>query len=182
DRIDSIAVLPFQNLSRDPAQEYFSDGMTSALIADLSKVPPLRISSRTSTQRYKDTNKSLPEIARELNVGAVIEGSVLRSGQRVRITVELIEAKSDRHLWADSYDRELEDILKLHSEVAQSIARQVQVQLAPDQQARFRATPTVNQSAYEDYLQANFYMNDPNYQGLTRAKQFYESSLQKDPG
>jgi TolB-like protein/DNA-binding winged helix-turn-helix (wHTH) protein/Flp pilus assembly protein TadD len=181
-RIESLAVLPFENLSRDPEQEYFSDGMTDALIADLSKIHPLRIISRTSTVHYKGTKKSLPEIARELNVDAVIEGSVLRSGQRVRINVELIEADSDRHLWADSYDRELGDILKLHGEVAQAIAKQVRIQLAPEEQARFRATPTVNQAAYEDYLRASFYLNGaPNYESLKMARQLFESSVQKDP-
>jgi TolB-like protein/DNA-binding winged helix-turn-helix (wHTH) protein/Flp pilus assembly protein TadD len=181
-RIESLAVLPFENLSRDPAQEYFSDGMTDALIADVSKIHPLRVISRTSTVPYKGTKKSLPEIARELNVDAVIEGSVLRSGQRVRINVELIDADADRHLWADSYDRDLGDILKLHGEVAQAIAKQVRIQLATEQQARLRATPTVNLSAYEDYLKASFYMNQgPNYGNLKMARQFFESSVQKDP-
>jgi TolB-like protein/DNA-binding winged helix-turn-helix (wHTH) protein/Tfp pilus assembly protein PilF len=181
-RIESIAVLPLANLSRDPEQEYFSDGMTGALIADLSKIRPLRIISRTSTVRYKGTNKSLPEIARELNVDAIIEGSVLRSGNRVRINVELIEASSDKHLWGENYDRELGDVLKLHSEVAQAIANQIQIQLAPDQQARLHAAPSINQGAYEDYLRARWTAQDWSYQGIKLAKQYFEASIQKDPG
>jgi len=181
-RIESLAVLPLENLSRDPEQEYFSDGMTGTLIADLSKIRPLRIISRTSTVQYKGTKKSLPEIARELNVDAVIEGSVLRSGNRVRINVELIEAQSDKHIWVESYDRELGDILKLHSEVAQAIANQVQIQLAPEQQAKLHSAPTVNQAAYEDYLKGRFYWSpSPTFQGTGQACQFFESSIQKDP-
>ena len=181
-RIASLAVLPLENLSRDPEQEYFSEGMTNALIGDLSKIRPLRVISRTSTVRYKDTKKSLPEIARELKVDAVIEGSVMRSGNRVRINVELIEANSDKQLWAEKYERQLGDILKLHSEVAQAIANQIKVQLAPEQQARLRAAPAVNQDAYEDYLKARFYMTlGPSLSRLKMAKQSFESSLRKDP-
>jgi TolB-like protein/DNA-binding winged helix-turn-helix (wHTH) protein/Flp pilus assembly protein TadD len=181
-RIESLAVLPLENLSGDPEQEYFSDGMTGTLIADLSKIRPLRIISRTSTVQYKGTKKSLPEIARELNVDAVIEGSVLRSGNRVRINIELIEAQSDKHIWVESYDRELGDILKLHSEVAQAIANQVQIQLAPEQQARLHAAPTIDKGAYEDYLKARFYWSpSPTFQGTGQACQFFESSIQKDP-
>ena len=190
-RIESLAVLPLENLSGDPEQEYFSDGMTGTLIADLSKIRPLRIISRTSTVQYKGTKKSLPEIARELNVDAVIEGSVLRSGNRVRINIELIEAQSDKHIWVESYDRELVDILKLHSEVAQAIANQVQIQLAPEQRARLHAAPTIDKGAYEDYLKARFYwIARPIHQGTGHetsmdarrlACQLFESSIQKDP-
>jgi TolB-like protein/DNA-binding winged helix-turn-helix (wHTH) protein len=183
-RVESIAVLPLENLSRDPEQEYFSDGITGTLIAELSKIHSLRIISRTSTVQYKGTKKSLPQIARELNVDAVVEGAVLRSGDRVRINIELIEAKSDKHLWAESYDRELGDILKLHSEVAQAVANQIQIQLAPEQRARLQSAPTVNQAAYDDYLKARFYMTATGYtyQGLETARRFFESSIQKDSG
>jgi TolB-like protein/DNA-binding winged helix-turn-helix (wHTH) protein/Flp pilus assembly protein TadD len=183
-RIDSLAVLPLENLSRDPEQEYFSDGMTGALISNLSKIQPLRVISRTSTARYKHAKKSLPEIARELKVDAVIEGTVLRSGNRVRISVELIEAASDQHLWAETYDRELDDILKLQSEVAQAIAKQIQARLAPEQEAKFGSVPTINQGAYEDYLKGRFYWTttSESYQGIMMAKQFFESSIKKEPG
>jgi len=181
-RIASLAVLPLENLSHDPEQEYFSDGMTNALIADLSKIRPLRVISRTSTVRYKDTKKSLPEIARELKVDAVIEGSVVRSGNRVRINVELIDANSDKHLWVENYDRELGDILKVHSEVAHAVADRIQLRLEPEQQAKLRATPAVNQDAYEEYLKARFYLTSgPSLRGLQMAKQSFENSVREDP-
>jgi TolB-like protein len=183
-RVESIAVLPLENLSRDPEQEYFSDGITGTLITELSKIHSLRIISRTSTVQYKGTKKSLPQIARELNVDAVIEGAVLRSGDRVRINVELIEANSDKHLWAESYDRELGDILKLHSEVAQAVANQIQIQLAPEQRARLQSAPTVNQAAYEDYLKARFYMTATSYayQGLEVANSPWQKQALSNGG
>jgi len=134
--ISSLAVLPLENVSRDPEQEYFVDGMTEALISDLAKIGGLKVISRTSVMRYKATTKSLPEIAKELNVDAVVEGSVLRVGERVRITAQLIHAATDEHLWAESYDRDLRDILRLHSEVARTIAQQIKVTLTPQVQAR----------------------------------------------
>ena len=183
-RIESLAVLPLENLSRNPDQEYFSDGMTGAIISDVSKIRPLRVISRTSTQRYKGTTKSLPEISRELNVDAVIEGSVLRDGNRVRISVELIDAATDKHLWSESYEREMGDVLKLDSELAQAVANQIQIQVAPDQRARLQSAPTVNHAAYDDYLKARFYLTatDFSYQGMKMAKPLFESSIQEDPG
>src|SRR4029077_15927112 len=130
-RIESLAVLPLENLSRDPDQEYFSDAMTDALIADLSKIGALRVSSRTSSMRYKKVTKSLPEIGRELNVDGVVEGSIMRSGNMVRITVELIQVSTDRHLWAETYERDLGDVLKLQGDVAEAVAQQVRVQVGP---------------------------------------------------
>ena len=181
-RISSLAVLPLENLPRDPEQEYFSDGMTNALIADLSKIRPLRVISRTSTVRYKDTKKSLPEIARELNVDAVLEGSVMRSGNRVHINVELIEAKTDKHLWTEDYDRELGDILKLDNEVAQAVASKIQMQLAPEQRAKLGALPTVTREAYEEYLRARFYLTlGPRLHELQLARQSFENSVRLDP-
>src|SRR5262249_14452656 len=129
-KVQSIAVLPLENLSGDPAQEYFADGMTEALITDLGKIGSLRVISRTSAMHYKGTRKTLPEIARELNVDAVIEGAVLRSGDRVRITTQLVEASSDRHLWAETYERDLRDLLALQGEVAREVARQVKAYTA----------------------------------------------------
>jgi TolB-like protein/DNA-binding winged helix-turn-helix (wHTH) protein len=155
--IHSVAVLPFQNLSGDPAQEYFSDGMTDALITDLAQIASLRVISRTSTIRYKKSSKSMPEIARELNVDGIVEGTVQRSGGRVRITAQLIDANSDRHLWASSYDRDLQDILPLQAEIARSIAQQIKVNLTPrEQQLLTRAQP-VNMKAIEPYLQGRFH-------------------------
>jgi TolB-like protein len=138
-RINSIAVLPLEKLSHDPEQEYFADGMTDAMITDLAKIGPLRVISRTSAMQYKGAQKSLPAIAKELNVDAVVEGSVMRSGNRIRITAQLIQARSDQHLWAETYERDLGDILRLQREVAQTIAQQIRVQLTPQQLARLRS-------------------------------------------
>jgi TolB-like protein len=134
-RIESIAVLPLENLSRDPEQEYFADGMTDALITYLSKISALRLISRTTVMRYKGTKKPLPQIAKELNVDAVVQGTVMRSGNRVRISAQLIQANPERHLWVESYERELGDILSLQAEVTQAIAREIRRTLTPTEQA-----------------------------------------------
>ena len=128
-RIKSLVVLPLANLSADPEQEYFADGMTGALITDLAKIGALKVISRTSSMRYRGTEKTLPEIARELGVDGVVEGSVFRAGERVRITTQLIRAAADEHLWAESYERDLRDILSLQSEVAQAVARAIKIKL-----------------------------------------------------
>ncbi len=180
----SIAVLPLDNLSGDPSQEYFADGMTEQLITDLAKVNALRVISRTSVMRYKGTKKGLPEIAKELNVEAVVEGSVMRSGNRVRITAQLLHAPTDKHLWAESYERDLGDVLRLQSEVAQAIAKQVRAQLTPQQQARFRSAGSVNPDAYEAYLRGRYYLSNQftMAQPLNMAKSYFEESIRKDPG
>src|SRR5216684_7329662 len=179
----SIAVLPLDNLSGDPSQEYFADGMTEQLITDLAKVNALRVISRTSVMRYKGTKKGLPEIAKELNVEAVVEGSVMRSGNRVRITAQLLHAPTDKHLWAESYERDLGDVLRLQSEVAQVIAKQVRAELTPQQQAAFRSTHVVNPGAYEAYLRGRFYFTNEFWkpQSLRMAKGYFEESIRKDP-
>lgn len=182
--IRSLAVLPMQNLSGDAAQEYFADGMTEELITDLAKVSALRVISRTSVMRYKGTKKGLPEIARELNVDGIVEGSVMRSGNRVRITAQLLHAPTDQHLWAEAYERDLGDVLKLQSEVAQAIAKQVRAQLTPQQQARFRSARLVNPEAYEAYLRGRYYLSNQFTMGqpLNTAKSYFEESIRKDPG
>jgi TolB-like protein len=179
--IESLAVLPLDNLSRDPEQEYFSDGMTDALITQISKTGALHLTSRTSVMSYKGTHKSLPEIAKELNVDAVIEGSVMRAGDRVRIAVQLIDTRTDRHLWAETYDRDLGDVLRLQSEVAEAVAQQIQMQLPPGQQARLRSVPIVNPQAYEAYLKGRFYAFAGTRAALKRAQGYYEDSVRKDP-
>src|SRR6266513_2340241 len=136
-RFRSLAVLPLENLSRDPEQEYFAEGLTEALITTLAKIGELRVVSRTSAMVYKDARKPLREIARELEVDVIVEGTVLRAGDRVRITAQLIDPEKETHLWAESYQRHLRDVLDLHAELAQSIARQVQVKLTPQEQAQF---------------------------------------------
>ena len=179
----SVAVLPLVNLSGDPEQDYFVDGMTDELITDLAKVGALRVISRTSVMRYKGTKKGLPEIAKELNVDAIVEGSVLRSGNQVRITAQLLHGPTDRHLWAESYERDLGDVLRLQSEVAQVIAKQVRAELTPQQQAAFRSTRPVNPGAYEPYLRGRFYFTNEFWkpQSLRMAKGYFEESIRKDP-
>lgn len=181
--IKSLAVLPLENLSRDPEQEYFSDGMTDELTADLSKIGALRVISRTSAMHYKGTNKTLPEIARELNVDGVIEGSVMRSGNRVRITAQLIQARSDRHLWAETYERDMDDVLRLQAEVAEAIAQQVRVQLTPQQKAQLDSAPRVDPAAYDAFLQGRSYFGwgSNSREGFTKAQAFYQQAIQKDP-
>ena len=181
-QLRSLAVLPLDNLSGDPSQEYFADGMTDELITDLAKVSSLRVISRTSVMRYKGTKKTLPEIAHELNVDAVIEGSVVRSGKRVRITAQLLHGPTDRHLWAETYEGDLGDVLRLQSDVAQAIAQQVRAQVSPQQQARFRSARKVNPDAYEAYLQGRFYMTNlfSRPQDLTTARSYFEQAIQKD--
>ncbi len=181
-RIEAVAVLPLQNLSRDPEQEYFADGMTEALIADLAKIAALRVISRTSVMQYKGTKKPLPEIARELNVHAVVEGAVLRSGDRVRITAQLIEATTDRHLWAESYERDFRDILALQSEVARAIASEIKIKVTPQEQARLAQTRPVNPGAYEAYLKGSYYSNKRTEEAITKAIEYFEKAVEKDPG
>jgi len=182
-RLDSIAVLPLDNLSGDASEDFFVDGMTDQLITDLAKVGSLRVVSRTSVMRYRGTKKGLPEIARELNVNAIVEGSVIRSGQRVRVTAQLLEAPTDQHLWAETYDRDLGDVLKLQGEVADAIARQIRAQLTPQQQASLRSARPVNPAAYDAYLRGRFYFTTEfsNPDSLTKAQHYFEDAIQKDP-
>jgi TolB-like protein/predicted Ser/Thr protein kinase len=151
-RISSIAVLPLENLSHDPEQDYFADGMTEELTTTLAKIGALRVTSRTSVMQYKGTKKSLPEIGRELNVDCVLEGSVLRDGDRVRINAQLLRASTDQHLWAESFDRDLNNVLALQSELARTIASQVKITLSPEEESRLHATRAVSSQAHEDYL------------------------------
>lgn len=182
-RLNSIAVLPLENLSGDPSEEFFVDGMTDQLITDLAKVGSLRIISRTSVMRYKGTRKGLPEIARELNVDAIVEGSVIRSGQRVRVTAQLVQAPTDQHLWAETYDRDLGDILKLQGEVAEAIAGQVRAHLTPTEQALIRRAHTVNPDVYDTYLKGRLYFVNEYTKpdSLKKAQRYFEESIQKDP-
>jgi TolB-like protein/Tfp pilus assembly protein PilF len=182
--VRSIAVLPLANFSGDPAQEYFVDGMTDELITDLAKIGALRVISRTSVMRYKGTKKGLPEIARELNVDGIVEGSVTRSGQRVRITAQLLYGPTDKHLWAEAYERDLGDVLSLQSDVAQAIAQQVRAQLTPQQQARFGVARPVNPEAYDAYLKGRYYLSNQftMAQPLNMAKTYFEEAVRKDSG
>ena len=155
--IRSIAVLPLQNLSRDPDQEFFSDGTTDALISSLAQIHALAVTSRASAMRYKGTTKSVPEIARELGVDAIVTGSVQRAGGRVRITAQLIRASTDTHLWANEYEREMVDILKLEAEVARAIAQEIRVQVTPDETKRLASARSVRPEAHEAYLLGQYH-------------------------
>ena len=156
-QIRSLAVLPLRNVSRDPDQQYFADGMTDALTTGLAQVSALNVIARTSAMRYEGTQKTTPEIARELHVDAVVEGSVQRSGDRVLITAELIDGSNDRHLWAKSYERDARDALGLQNEVAQAIAGEIQVKLTPQEQARLAPPRPVNPEAQEAYLRGMYW-------------------------
>jgi len=180
-KIQSLAVLPLENLSGDSAQEYFVDGMTEELITDLGKIAGLRVISRTSSMHYKGTRKTLPEIARELNVDAVIEGAVLRSGDHVRITAQLVEAASDRHLWAESYERELRDVLALQGEVARDVAKQVNIKLSQEEQTRFASAHPVDPKALEAYLKGRYELYKMTLEGTKKSIDYFAQALDKDP-
>jgi serine/threonine-protein kinase len=152
--VRAIAVLPFRNVSRDPSQEYFADGITEAIITDLARIKALRVISRTSAMRYKGSELSLPEIARELNVDAVLEGSALLVGNRVRLSIQLISARMDETLWADRYDRELEDVLGLQSDLAETVAREIAIQLSPAEITQLANRASVNPGAHLEYLKS----------------------------
>jgi TolB-like protein/DNA-binding winged helix-turn-helix (wHTH) protein/tetratricopeptide (TPR) repeat protein len=184
-QIHSIAVLPLQNLSGDPTQEYFSDGMTDALITGLAQQGLLKVISRTSSMEYKQTKKSLPEIARELGVDGIIEGTVQRSGDRVRITAQLIQASSDKHLWADSYERDLHDVFTLEREVTNDIADQVRVRITTQKQALSPQLRPVNLEALDSYLQGSYHLNKGDMgsrdEELRKAGVLFQRSIDADP-
>src|SRR5512143_2146314 len=177
-RIRALAVLPLTNLSGDSEQDYFADGMTEALIAELAQVGALRVIARTSAMHYKGTTKTVPEIARELGIDGVVEGSVLRAGDRVRITAQLVHAASDRHLWARSYERDLKDVLTLQSEVARAIADEVQVKLTPQERARLARARPVNVEAHEAYIRGRY---DWGRVHLDRSIEHFERAIAIDP-
>jgi len=179
--IRSLAVLPLESLSSDASQDYFADGMTDELIADLGQISALRVISRTSVMVYKHARKPLPQIARELNVDAVVEGTVLRSGDRVRITAQLIEASSDKHLWSQSYEGELRDTLALQSQVARAIAEQIRINVNPQEQAALKNVKVVNPRAYESYLKGRFFWNKRTADGLKVALAYFNQAIDEDP-
>jgi TolB-like protein/Tfp pilus assembly protein PilF len=176
--IQSLAVLPLEDLSHDPEQEYFAEGFTEALITTLAKIGALRVVSRTSAMQYKGVHKPLRQIARELEVDAIVEGTVLRVGDRVRITAQLIDAGKETHLWAESYERHLRDVLTLQSEVADAIAREIRVKVTAVDRARFADPRPVDPEAYEAYLKGRYHWNR---QGLRKGIQSFEQAIGKDP-
>jgi TolB-like protein/DNA-binding winged helix-turn-helix (wHTH) protein/Flp pilus assembly protein TadD len=179
--IRSLAVLPLENLSGDPSQDYFADGMTDELITDLGQIRALRVISRTSVMAYKRVRKSLPQIARELNVDAVLEGTVLRSGEQVRITAQLIQASADKHLWAESYEGDLLDTLALQKKVARDVAEQIRINLTPQEQAALKNVKVVNPEAYEAYLKGRYFWNKRTADALKKAIDYFNAAIEKDP-
>ena len=177
----SLAVLPLENLSRDPDEEYFADSMTEAIITDLAKINALRVVSRTSVMRYKRTQKPLPEIAKELNVDAIVEGSVQRAGNRVRITAQLIHAATDQHLWAEAYERDLRDVLVLQDEVARNIAQQVRVKLTPEENIRLSSGRPVDPEAYQLYVKGRYFWAKRNQESFNRAISYFREAIDRDP-
>ena len=182
-RVTSIAVLPLENLSGDPKQEYFADGMTEELIGALTKISSLRVISRTSAMQYKNAHKPLPQIARELHVDAVVEGSVARleKPQRVRVSAQLVEAASDRSLWSETYERDLGDVFAMQDDVARSIAREIRAQLTPADQQRLAGARPVNAQAHEAYLKGRYHWARGTEAEYLEAKTYFEQAIQTDP-
>jgi TolB-like protein/DNA-binding winged helix-turn-helix (wHTH) protein/Flp pilus assembly protein TadD len=179
--IRSLAVLPFESLSRDGSQDYFADGMTDELISDLGQIGALRVISRTSVMAYRHAGKPLPQIARELNVDAVVEGAVLRSGDEVRITAQLIEASADTHLWSQSYEGKLRDTLALQNKVAKAIAEHIRIRLNPQEQAALTNARVVNPEAYVSYLKGRYFWNKRTADSLKVALAYFNQAIEEDP-
>jgi TolB-like protein/DNA-binding winged helix-turn-helix (wHTH) protein/Flp pilus assembly protein TadD len=178
--IHSLAVLPLESLSNDASQDYFADGMTDELISDLGQIRALRVISRTSVMGYKHARKPLPQIARELNVDAIVEGTVLRSGDQVRITAQLIDAAADKHLWSQSYEGELKDTLALQNQVARAIADQIRINLNPQEQAALKSAKVVNPEAYESYLKGRYFWNKRTPDSLRVALAYFNQAIDED--
>jgi TolB-like protein/DNA-binding winged helix-turn-helix (wHTH) protein/Flp pilus assembly protein TadD len=180
-QIRSIAVLPLQNLSRFTGQDYFSDGITDALITSLAQIRALKVISRTSVMRYKGTSKPLPDIARELGVDAILEGSVQRDGNRVRISAQLVRGSTDAHLWAKNYDRDISDVLRLEGEVATAIAQEIEVQVTPEAARHFRSFPKIPTAAQEEYLLAQYEQGKRDETHLQQAIHHFERAIEIEP-
>lgn len=179
--IQSIAVLPLQNLSGDPSQEYFSDGMTDALITNLAQIKSLRVISRTSSMQFKGSKKTLPEIGRELGVDALIEGTVLRDGNRIRIDTQLIRADSDRHIWAQSYQRNVDDVVALQAEVATRVATEIAVSITAQEKARLMRASTSSPEAYEDFLKGAYFYSKQTDDSFAKSIEYYQKAVDLDP-
>jgi TolB-like protein len=179
-KIESLAVLPLENLSGNPEEEYFSDGITDELIGEIARIGSLRVISRTSMMRYKKTRKPLPEIARELNVDAVVEGTVRQAGGRVRVTAKLIRARDEQHLWSENYERDTADVFQLQGEIARTIARQIRVQLTSQQEARLSRARRVQPEAQEAYLRGNYFLHR-GIPGIPKSLELFRQAVQHDP-
>ncbi len=179
--IESLVALPLENLSHDPEQEYFSDGLTEALTTSLANIGGLRVVSRTSAMQYKGVRRPLREIAGELQVEGILAGTVLRSGKRVRISVQLVHALTDTNLWAASYERNLRDILALQSEVALDIAREIRVKLEPHERVRLASVRAVNTEAYDAFLKGRYFWYKRTEEGLTKGIEYFNRAIEQDP-
>ena len=181
-KIKSLAVLPLKNLSGDPTQDYLADGMTEALIGRLSSIHDLRVISRTSMMTFKDTKLSLPEIAKTLGVDTLVEGSVIREGNHIRVHAQLIRAATDEHFWSETYDREMRDALALESDVAESIARKVEVTVTGEEHARLTAARSVSPEVYESYLKGRFALGKGNSRtDIDESIAHFEDAIKQDP-
>ncbi len=173
--------MPMANISADPNDEYFADGMTEELISRLSKMAGLRVIARTSVMKYKRTAKSIVEIGRELNVGTILEGSVRKSGNKIRITAQLVDAQTEEHLWSQDYDRQLEDVFAIQSEIAQRIARALRIRVLKAESLEIRKKATQNLDAYPLYLKGRYFLNLRTEEGLKKSIEYFEQALGKDP-
>ena len=180
-RIQSLAVLPLINLTGDAAQDFFVDGMTDEVTTELAQIGGLRVTSRTSTMQFKDAKKSIPQIGKELNVDAVVQGSVAHSGNRVRVIAQLIEAQSDRHLWAKTYERELQDVLTMQDELARDIAAEIRIKLTPEERTRLASPRPINPAAHDAYLRGRFLWNRRTEPELNKAKEYFNQAITEDP-
>ncbi len=179
--VNSLAVLPLKNLSGDSSQEYFADGMTEAVIGRLSMIRGLRVISRTSVMHFKDTRMSVPEIAKLLHVDAIVEGSVIREGSRVRVTVQLIRGATDEHIWADEYQREYRSILALEEEVARTVAQQIKIRLTPQEQVGLAAARAVDPQVHESYLKGRYYLNERTEDAMNKSIAYFQQAIARDP-
>src|SRR5438876_650918 len=179
-KISSLAVLPLKNLSGDSTQEYLADGMTEALIGRLSGIRDLRVISRTSVMRFKDTQLSVPEIARTLRVDAIVEGSIIREGSRIRIHAQLIRGATDEHIWSEEYPREYRSLLEVQEEVARRIAEQIQISLTPEDRARLASTQPVDPEAHENYLKGRYYFNQRTGDALNKSIASFQQAIARD--
>lgn len=183
--IHSLAVLPLKNLSEDPSQKYFAAGMTEELITDLSQISALKVISHTSSDLYEDTHKSLPDIARELHVESIVEGSVVRSGNRVRITAQLIYAPEDKNLWAHSYERDVQDALALQGTLANAIAEEIRIRVAPHEQERLHTAKPISVTALDNYLEGNYHLHRMGHgfgdEETRKAQQYFQRAIDEAP-
>lgn len=179
--IHRIAVMPFVNMSPDPSDEYFADGMTEELISTMSRVGQFEVISRTSVMQFKKNPKSIKEVSRELDAGTILEGSVRKSGTKLRVTVQMIDAARDRHLWAENYDRELKDAFSIQSEISTAVAEELKVRILPAEKTRLERKPTEDSEAYNLYLKGRFYWNERTRNGLERATTYFTQATRRDP-